>query len=76
MGAYSYCHKCEAPQDAPTIDDFRYGEPTCESCGVQRILPENFREVVIDKLNDLEGRLQSIETAVWDLANRNKDDGK
>lgn len=77
MGAYSYCHKCDAGQAAPELEEFTYGPPTCATCGVERHLREDtYREVVAARIAAQDEKIATLEAAVLDLTSRNKDDGK
>jgi len=79
MGAYSYCQndRCNAPQNAPELEEFTYGDPTCDYCGAVRPLREEvYREVVAARIGSQDEKIALLEAAVLELTSRNKDDGK
>jgi hypothetical protein len=78
MGAYSYCTRCDAPQESPKPQEFVYGKPTCASCGAERFhsTESDFRECLVAELTEQGERILALETAVQELMNKHKDDGK
>lgn len=58
MGAYAYCHKCDAGMDEPTLREAFTNEWACHQCGRDHAVGDEKRA---DLLCDLEERLANIE---------------
>lgn len=78
MGAYAYCGSCNAPLEAPKVEEFLYDEPRCYSCNSPRGLDGEraFREVLIAEHVEQGQKIATLEAALLELSKLFKDDGK
>lgn len=58
MGAWAYCHKCEAALHSPEVEDIVAGRMFCYACHEEREVDSDYKTALLVQMHENIAKLQ------------------